>query len=304
MLWRPIFKAKFKSEIMKLVIYRVFILVHLIPLGASWGEDAIHKARAIENRMESVEWVGHRGASFDAPENTVASAKLAWDRGADGVEVDVYLSNDQEVVVIHDKTTKRTTSKDLEVSKTDLADLMSLDAGGWKNNKWKGINIPSLTQILKAAPENSSSYLVIEIKSGPEIIPALQRTIAKSCFPHSRIRFISFNWNVIQKIKTVFPDVEALWLSGFKKDDQGIYQPSAEKLIKRAQEAGADGVDVSHVGVVNESFVKKIHEAGLKLWVYTVNEPKRAKDLVGFGVDSITTDRPAWLKKQAEQNGN
>ena len=286
---------------MKLVTSRLFLLA-LISIGAAWGDenDTNQELKALKPRNLPVEWVGHRGASFDAPENTVASAKLAWERGADGVEVDVYLSQDNEVVVIHDKTTKRTTSSDLEVSKTDLAELTALDAGLWKDKKWEGVKIPSLTQILDSASKDSSAYLVIEIKSGHEIIPALQRTIAKSCFPHRRIRFISFNWGVIQEIKTVFPDIDALWLSGFKKDDQGEYQPSAETLIQRAKEAGADGLDVSHVGVVNESFVKKIHESGLKLWIYTVNDPKRAKELVDFGVDSITTDRPGWLKQQLE----
>ena len=286
---------------MKLVTFRLFSLA-LISVGAAWGDEneANQELKALKPRIHPVEWVGHRGASFDAPENTVASAKLAWERGADGVEVDVYLSQDNEVVVIHDKTTKRTTSSDLEVSKTDLAELTALDAGVWKDKKWEGVKIPSLTQILDSAPKGSSAYLVIEIKSGPEIIPALQRTIAKSCLPHSRIRFISFSWGVIQEIKTVFPDIDALWLSGFKKDDQGEYQPSAETLIQRAKEAGADGLDVSHVGVVNESFVRKIHDAGLKLWIYTVNDPKRAKELVDFGVDSITTDRPGWLKQQVE----
>ena len=83
----------------------------------------------------------------------------------------------------------------------------------------------------------------------------------------------------------------------------GEYQPSVETLIQRAKEAGADGLDVSHVGVVSEGFVSKIHDAGLKLWVYTVNDQKRARELVGFGVDSITTDRPGWLKQQVIQIG-
>ncbi len=291
---------------MKLVTSRLFLLaLIIISVGAAWGDEneTNQELKALKPRIHPVEWVGHRGASFDAPENTVASAQLAWERGADGVEVDVYLSQDNEVVVIHDKTTKRTTSSDLDVSKTNLADLMSLDAGLWKDKKWEGVKIPSLLQILDSAPKGSSAYLVIEIKSGPEIIPALQRTIAKSCFPHSRIRFISFNWSVIQEIKTVFPDIDALWLSGFKKDDLGEYQPSVETLIQRAKEAGADGLDVSHVGVVSEGFVSKIHDAGLKLWVYTVNDQKRARELVGFGVDSITTDRPGWLKQQVIQIG-
>lgn len=246
--------------------------------------------------MNRVEWVGHRGASYDAPENTVESAKLAWERGADGVEVDVYLTADDEVVVIHDKSTKRTTPVDRLVAESRLEDLMHLDAGLWKDSKWTGVKIPSLGQVLDAAPKESEAFLVIEIKCGPEIIPALQRTIAQSCFPYDRIRFISFNWEVIRQIKPVFPNINALWLSGFKKDDDGILRPGVDELIEKAKAAGADGLDVSHVGVVDAEFVKKVQEANLLLWVYTVNDPARARELVQFKVDSITTDRPAWLK--------
>lgn len=252
------------------------------------------------NQHTKLEWVGHRGASYDAPENTVESARLAWERGADGVEVDVYLTADDQVVVIHDKSTKRTTPVDRLVAESSLEDLMQLDAGSWKDPKWEGVRIPSLSQVLEAAPKESEAYLVIEIKSGPEIIPALQRTIARSCFPYERIRFISFNWEVIRQIKPVFPNVQALWLSGFKKDEKGVLQPGVEELISKAQEAGADGLDVSHVGVVDTEFVRKVHEANLLLWVYTVNDPSRAAELASFEVDSITTDRPAWLKSALE----
>lgn len=290
MLERLILRNNLKSEIMnqfKKICVAGALLANLF---------AAAQEQVSPEKMNRVEWVGHRGASYDAPENTVESAKLAWERGADGVEVDVYLTADDEVVVIHDKSTKRTTPVDRLVAESSLEDLMKLDAGLWKDPKWAGVKIPSLSQVLDAAPKESEAYLVIEIKCGPEIIPALQRTIAKSCFPYDRISFISFNWEVIRQIKPVFPDINALWLSGFKKDDDGILRPGVDELILKAQEAGADGLDVSHVGVVNSEFVKKVHEASLLLWVYTVNDPGRASELVELKVDSITTDRPAWLK--------
>ena len=128
--------------------------------------------------IAQVEFVGHRGASYLAPENTLASAKLGWELGADGVEIDIYVTSDDKVMVIHDKTTKRTTGTDLPVSTTTSKELRKLDAGKWKDEKYTGEKIPFLKEILKAIPKDK--YLVIEIKTGPEIFPALEKVIKKA----------------------------------------------------------------------------------------------------------------------------
>ena len=81
--------------------------------------------------------IAHRGESFDAPENTLASINLAWERGAGAVEIDVHLSKDNQIVVIHDSNTKRVGAKNKKVSKQTLSELKKLDIGSWKNVKWK-----------------------------------------------------------------------------------------------------------------------------------------------------------------------
>ena len=85
--------------------------------------------------VAAVEIIAHRGASYDAPENTLASVQLGWERNADAVEVDVYLSKDRKIVVIHDENTKRTTGHDGLVHKMTWAQLRQLDAGSWKLEK-------------------------------------------------------------------------------------------------------------------------------------------------------------------------
>ena len=86
----------------------------------------------------AVEIIAHRGASHDAPEHTLSAVSLGWKRNADAVEVDVYLSKDGKIVVIHDENTKRTTGHDGLVHKMTWAQLQKLDAGNWKNKKFKG----------------------------------------------------------------------------------------------------------------------------------------------------------------------
>ena len=124
--------------------------------------------------------IAHRGASYIAPENTVAAANLAWELGADAVEVDIYLSKDNRVMVIHDKDTKRTCSgkKNLTIEKTPSVLLRDLDAGIWKDEKYKGEQIPFLKEIIETVPEGKN--VVVEIKCGIEVLPALKRCMEKS----------------------------------------------------------------------------------------------------------------------------
>ncbi len=85
-----------------------------------------------------VEIIGHRGASYLAPENTLASSELAWSLGADAVETDIYLSKDNRIICSHDANTKRTTGVNLVIKETTSKELRKLDAGSFKDKKYKG----------------------------------------------------------------------------------------------------------------------------------------------------------------------
>src|SRR6478752_5983209 len=117
-----------------------------------------------------VEIVGHRGASYDAPENTVASVKLAWEQKADAAEFDVYRTKDGKIVVIHDKDTKRTAGGvNKVVAESTLAELRALDVGKWKGEKYAGERIPTLAEVLATVPAGKKVF--IEVKPGPEVVP-------------------------------------------------------------------------------------------------------------------------------------
>src|SRR3954447_14069494 len=100
-----------------------------------------------------IEIIGHRGASHDAPENTLASFRLGWAQGADANELDIRLTRDAQVVVFHDVTTRRITGLDLPVAAQTLAQLQALDAGGWKDAAWAGEKIPALADVFATVPE-------------------------------------------------------------------------------------------------------------------------------------------------------
>jgi len=260
--------------------------------------------------LPAVEIIAHRGASAQAPENTVASANLAWKQNADAVEIDIYLSKDNQIVVIHDATTKRTAGRDAKVVDQTFAELRQLDAGQWKDPRWTGEKIPSLSEIIATVPE--TKRLVIEIKCGPEVIPPLKRLLNETTLTRDQIVIIGFSHDTMTRVKKQLPQFEAYWLASFKQDKEtGQWTPTPDELIAQAKSAGVDGLNLSHQGPINAAFVQQIQKAGLRLFVWTVNDPNAARRLAQAGVEGITTDKPAWLRHQlltvdppAPQSGN
>lgn len=240
------------------------------------------------NIIAQNKFIAHRGASHLAPENTVASAKLAWELGADAVEVDVYLSKDNRVMVIHDKDTKRTCSgkKNLEIKDNPSMLLRDLDAGIWKGEEFKGERIPYLQEIIETVPEGKK--LVVEIKCKGEIIQALKRTIEKSG-KTDQIVFICFDWKIIVDTQKEFPDNKCYWLSSSKS--------ASNKKMEQAAEKGLAGVNLKY-SIIDESVVAMAKENNLEVLSWTVDDPKEAKRLTDIGVTGITTNRPKWLKEE------
>src|SRR4051812_564859 len=150
---------------------------------------------ALVTTAQSIEIIGHRGASYDAPENTVASFKLGWEQQADADELDIYLSKDGQVVVMHDASTKRTAGLDRKIVDQTLEELKTLDAGSWKGPQWKGEKIPTLAEALATMPEGKRFF--IEIKTGPEILPALEKVLKESGKKPEQLVIIGFGYEAV-----------------------------------------------------------------------------------------------------------
>lgn len=240
--------------------------------------------------------VAHRGASHEAPENTLPSVLLAWEEQADATEVDIHLTKDNQIIVLHDKTTGRTAGTDLKVADVNYEELKSLDAGSWKSKNYEGTPIPLLKDILAHIPEGKRIF--IEIKCPSDVLPYLEEVVRDSGLSAEQTVLIAFDWETIRLAKERFPECSCFWLSGFKKDKQtGRWEPSPDHVIQRALDAKVDGVDVYHGGPVDQLFVKSAKSRGLEVHVYTVNDPSDGKRMLEAGVDGITTDRPALMKK-------
>jgi glycerophosphoryl diester phosphodiesterase len=247
--------------------------------------------------VQAVDIVAHRGASFDAPENTVASARLGWEQGADAVEIDIYLTADGRIAVLHDPDTKRTTGVSGRVAEMKSADLWKLDAGSWKGPELKDEKLPSLEPILKTVP--AGKRLFIEIKCGPEILPELARVLREAQFPVAQTVLIGFGYETMVEARHWLPGVPVYWLSAFKQDPASqTWTPSVDELIRRARIGGFKGVDIQARPHVDDAFVRRVKDAGLECHVWTVDDAAVAKRMKQAGVNSITTNRPRWLREQ------
>jgi glycerophosphoryl diester phosphodiesterase len=243
-----------------------------------------------------VEIIGHRGASHDAPENTVASFKLGWEQHADADELDIYLTKDGKVVVMHDASTKRTTGVDKKITESTLEELRELDAGGLKGDQWKGEKIPTLAEALATIPEGKRMF--IEIKCGPEVLPELENVMKASGRKQEQLVLIGFSHATMQAARLRFPQAPIYWIVSPKADKETGQFPPIEGLISKAKDAGLSGLDLDAKYPLDTAAVAKVKEAGLRLYTWTVDDTAVAQKLNAAGVDGITTNRPGWLREQ------
>jgi glycerophosphoryl diester phosphodiesterase len=239
--------------------------------------------------------IAHRGASYLAPENTVASAVLAFQEDADGTEIDIHLSKDHRIMVMHDETTKRTSGIDLTICQTDSAKLRELEVGKFRSDAYAGEKIPYLEEVIAVIPQGRK--LVIEIKSDREIVPYLKKAIEDSGKKEQMV-IISFDFEALAECKKIMPSIPLYWLYETEKDNQtGQYPPYEVELIQKTAAGGMAGLDLQWEGLTKD-FVEKAHQAGLKVFVWTVNDINIAKMMCKYGVDGITTNMPGTMKSE------
>jgi glycerophosphoryl diester phosphodiesterase len=208
-----------------------------------------------------VEIIGHRGASFDAPENTMAAFRLGYEQGADGVELDIHLTKDNRMVVMHDYDTARVGGSTNKIAQSTLAELREYEIGHW--GKWTNANFH-------------------------EKIPLLSEVLA----------IITFNYDSAIAAKKTLPQLKTYWLVGYAKDKATGKFPDLDETIAKAKAAHVDGLDLNVNWPLTKENIARIKRAGLECHVWTVDDPTKAKELADAGVDSITTNRPKSLREQ------
>lgn len=255
-------------------------LILLITVMASYNLSA-----------QQVTYVAHRGASYLAPENTLASIQLAWELEAPAAECDIMLTRDKEVVLFHDKKGGRLTGHDFVVKETDYNQIKDYTILLKETNlpEYSTETIPLLSEVLETIPDNRT--LVIEIKTGPEILPYMEKVI-ENHWKTGNIAFIAFDFETILATKAIYPKIPCYYLSALKLD--------LNSKFKQIKASNLDGVNLRHQ-IINKKLVKKFNRAGKDVWCWTVNDPVDAHKMINAGISVITTDRPKWLSEQVNQ---
>jgi glycerophosphoryl diester phosphodiesterase len=227
--------------------------------------------------------VGHRGARGLAPENTIASFETARQIGVDWVELDVHVSKDDQLVVMHDATVDRTTDGHGYLRDMTLSEIRGLDAGSWFDSRFAGQKVPTLPEVLEWG--KGEPGLVIELKGGFQ--QALVPKVVDLIWNHDRVSqviLISFNHRAIQHVKALRPEIR----TGI------LYVARLVNSVAVARDVGADALHPNY-NYVDPDLVHEAHTAGLAVSTWTVNEPEIMGKLVEMGVDSIATDYPDRL---------
>lgn len=234
--------------------------------------------------------IAHRGASYAAPENTLTSFRLGLAHGADGIELDIRLSADGLVVVMHDADTGRTADKKYAVCDTPYSVLGGLDAGGWKRAEYRGERIPLLSDVLDILPEDREIY--IEIKCGAEIIEPLAEVLSKYDGMSGRAVLFGFDYEVLCLVSAEFPAYRCLWIGEF-----GYNIPKTADMYDKALQMVLDG---GFAGFSTKSDHKHVTEmknrlGGMMLNVWTVDSAQDAQFYRGLEISSLSTNRPDMI---------
>ncbi len=244
--------------------------------------------------------IAHRGASRDAPENTLAAFYLAWQQGADGIEADFRLTGDGRVVCLHDAGSGRTAGVDLAVSAVSLHELKQLDVGRWLGERWAGERIPTLEEVLERVPEGKCCF--IELKSGAEIVEPLRRILAVSGLPPDRLRLLAFDRQLAPLLKQQLPDIPVCLNMDFRWSLARMdVKRTWDGILKVLEQSGADGLSCRDHPLLDEAFVGELQRRGLELHVWTVDSVRAARRYCRLGANSIMTNRPGWLRSRLDK---
>ena len=239
--------------------------------------------------------IGHRGYSAIAPENTLPSFQLALDAGAELIELDYHESVDGVPMVIHDHLLDRTTDarkkwkrRRIKVSDKTAAEIQTLDAGSWFDEKFFGAKVPTLIEALDFICSHGA-LAVIEHKSGDA--KTLADLLLKGKF--NRVVVISFNWKFLRELRTLLPGqvLGALGPPARLSNGRRPLHPRRQ-LSSRLKDLAKTGAQIAVWNRrVSKRSVQAAHRRNLKVWVYTVDQARHAKQLLKRGVDAIISNR-------------
>lgn len=226
---------------------------------------------------------GHRGAKAYAPMNTIPSFELALEQGADGIELDVRLTRDGAMVIMHDDTVNATTDGEGHVRDLTLAEIQALDAGAWFSEAFRGTRVPTLDEVFEAIGKRTR--INVEIKAESIRGEGIESQVANAIRRHGLERSMiisSFNPLTLRRFRRAIPEV----LIGF------LYSPETPPFVPHLLIGLPHEAKNPYFEMIDAAYMKWAKAAGYRVNTWTVNDPARAVQLCDLGIDCIITDAP------------
>lgn len=230
----------------------------------------------------------HRGADKYAPENTLPSFELAAQMGADGVELDVQLTKDGEIVVCHDERLERTSNGKGWLKDYTLSELKKLDFSGG-DERYAGVQIPTLQEVLRLLWD-TGMYVDIELKTKVIPYPKIEEKcidLIKETGYEDRVIFCSFNHLSLQRVRLIEPEMKIGYL----------YLRASASSISLAKRLGADALHITPQNLMKPGILEKCQETGILVNAWTINEESDLKTCIEHGVHAVITDYPDRIRQ-------
>ncbi|WP_298827501.1 glycerophosphodiester phosphodiesterase [uncultured Planococcus sp.] len=263
--------------------------------AAEQGEAGNTLSKQEQQKMVNI---AHRGASGHAPENTMEAFQKGFEMKSDYIEIDVQMTKDGELVVIHDTTVNRTTDGTGKVGDLTLEEIRQLDAGSWFSEAYAGEGVPTFEEVLDAF--RGKVGILIELKA-PELYPGIEEKIADALIERNmsmpnndKIIIQSFNHKSMKKSKELLPNLSHGVLTGGSWADV-----TEEQLAHFATYADYFNPTMN---IVTDELVSDVHEAGMDIYPYTSRSQEQALRLFDLNVDGIITDYPEHVYHHPVKN--
>ncbi|EGA90614.1 glycerophosphoryl diester phosphodiesterase [Planococcus donghaensis MPA1U2] len=264
----------------------------------AWG-----KSKEAESNSNQFLTIAHRGASGHAPEHTMTAYQLGKDMHSDYIEIDLQMTKDGVLIVMHDEKVNRTTNGSGDVKDMLLSDIKKLDAGSWFNAahpekahfQYKGLQVPTLEEVIETFGKTSRYY--IETKA-PDVYPGMEEELVRVLKKHklidqkgrdNKVVVQSFSQDSLLKMKQLAPEIPLVQLISYSTP--AIISDAELDDIKNY----AIGVGVNHKRIARD-YVKQVRNHGLLIHPYTVNKRADMERLIEWGVTGIFTNYPDVLK--------
>ncbi len=246
--------------------------------------------------------ISHRGANRIAPQNTIPAFKKSIEIGVDGFETDVHLTSDGVPVICHNYTIDETSTGVGEIALIKLESLRRYDFGVKFNEEFKGTTLPTLEEFLELCKSADIEIMNIELKTPKNGDVSIVRKTIEAVKAHGlfdKLLISSFSADLLVECKKVDPLCKTGFL--YSPTQKDVMKKMLFKYVEYAKSIGADYLH-PHFSLVTKRYIKKLHENGIKVNVWTVNSPDVSIRLLKWGADGIITDVPDMVNALIAKN--